>query len=91
MSPDRPGFAARVLLGLLWFYRNAISPWMAPRCRYYPSCSTYAVQAVQTHGAVRGSWLAVKRLLRCNPWSLGGVDDVPPRPALVAEGERWTC
>ena len=50
----------------------------APTCKYYPSCSQYALTAVRRHGALRGTGLALWRLLRCNPWSLGGVDDVPP-------------
>jgi putative membrane protein insertion efficiency factor len=49
-----------------------------PSCRYYPSCSAYAVLALQRHGVLRGSWLAVRRLLRCHPWAAGGIDDVPP-------------
>jgi uncharacterized protein len=52
-----------------------------PRCRYYPSCSTYAVEALRVHGPVRGSALAAGRVLRCHPWSLGGVDHVPPQRA----------
>jgi putative membrane protein insertion efficiency factor len=68
-----------LLLGLLWLYRTFVSPLTGPTCRYYPSCSSYAVLAVQTHGALRGSWLAVRRLGRCHPWAAGGVDDVPPR------------
>ncbi|WP_425393956.1 membrane protein insertion efficiency factor YidD [Actinotalea ferrariae] len=67
-----------LLLGLLWVYRNFVSPLTGPTCRYYPSCSSYAVLAVQRHGALRGSWLAVRRLGRCHPWAAGGVDDVPP-------------
>lgn len=69
---------ARLLLGLLWLYRHLVSPLTPATCRFYPSCSTYAVIAVQRHGAVRGSWLAARRLLRCHPWNPGGVDDVPP-------------
>lgn len=68
----------RVLLGLLWIYQRVVSPWTPHSCRYYPSCSQYAVIAVTRHGALRGSWLAVRRLLRCHPWAAGGVDDVPP-------------
>lgn len=49
-----------------------------PRCRFAPSCSTYAVAALRSHGALRGSWLAARRLLRCHPWNLGGIDHVPP-------------
>jgi uncharacterized protein len=58
------------------FYRRTISPLLAPRCRYHPSCSGYAVEAVESYGILRGGILAVWRLLRCNPWSLGGYDPV---------------
>lgn len=68
----------RALLFLLRGYQLFISPMTGPTCRYYPSCSQYAVVAVQRHGAIRGSLLAGWRLLRCNPWSAGGIDDVPP-------------
>ena len=70
-----PGLA---LLGLLRVYQTVISPLTPPTCRYYPSCSQYAVIAVQRHGALRGGWLALRRLGRCHPWTPGGVDDVPP-------------
>ena len=66
-----------VLIGLLKAYRLLISPLYGNVCRYYPSCSAYALTAVQTHGAVRGSWLAARRLLRCHPWARGGYDPVP--------------
>ena len=66
-----------VLIGLLKAYRLLISPLYGQVCRYYPSCSSYALQAVQHHGAVRGSWLAVRRLARCHPWAAGGYDPVP--------------
>ncbi|WP_241681435.1 membrane protein insertion efficiency factor YidD [Pseudactinotalea terrae] len=75
----RPGIAARLLAGAVRGYQLIVSPWFAPRCRYYPSCSAYAIGALRTHGAIRGTGLAVWRVLRCNPWSLGGVDHVPPR------------
>lgn len=68
-----------VLVLLLRGYRLVISPMYGEVCRYYPSCSAYALEAVQVHGSVRGSWLAVRRLLRCHPWAAGGVDKVPPR------------
>lgn len=71
------GAPARVLLGLLWVYQRFISPLTPATCRYYPSCSQYAVIAVRRHGAVRGTWLAIRRLGRCHPWAAGGVDDVP--------------
>ena len=66
-----------VLLGALRGYQVVISPMTGPTCRFYPSCSQYAVIAVRTHGAVRGTGYAVWRVLRCNPWTLGGIDDVP--------------
>ncbi|NYE64060.1 hypothetical protein FHW58_005295 [Duganella sp. 1224] len=67
-----------VLRFLLRFYQLAISPMMRPSCRFYPSCSNYALEALQVHGAARGSWLAVKRVCRCHPWHEGGLDPVPP-------------
>lgn len=69
---------ASVLLGLLWVYQRVVSPLTPPTCRFYPSCSGYAVLAVRRHGALRGGWLAVRRVARCHPWNPGGVDDVPP-------------
>jgi uncharacterized protein len=69
---------ARVLLAIIGFYRVAISPALAPSCRYTPSCSAYAVEAIELHGAGRGSWLALRRLLRCHPFHAGGHDPVPP-------------
>ena len=66
---------------LLTGYRRFISPLFPPRCRFYPSCSAYALEAVQVHGALRGSWLAARRLGRCHPFHAGGIDPVPPRAA----------
>lgn len=66
-----------VLMALIRVYQKVISPLMGPRCRYYPSCSTYGLEAIRTHGAIKGSVLAAWRVLRCNPWNWGGVDDVP--------------
>jgi putative membrane protein insertion efficiency factor len=74
-----------VLIGLLKLYRLLISPLYGNVCRYYPSCSAYALRAVQVHGAARGSWLAVCRLLRCHPWARGGYDPVPGTPEFVEE------
>lgn len=64
---------------LIKFYRKFISPLFPPRCKYYPSCSQYALDAYEKHGFFKGTLLSVWRLLRCNPWSLGGVDYVPER------------
>ena len=72
MSP-----AARALLAVLAGYRRWVSPLLGPRCRFAPSCSAYAVEAVERHGALRGSWLAVRRLARCHPFHPGGHDPVP--------------
>lgn len=68
-----------LLIGLVRAYQLIVSPWYPPTCKYYPSCSAYALTALRVHGVVKGTGLAAWRLLRCNPWSLGGVDQVPPR------------
>ena len=68
----------RLLIMLLRGYRFAISPLYGQVCRYHPSCSAYALEAVTRHGALRGSWLAARRIGRCHPWAAGGYDPVPP-------------
>ena len=67
----------RLLMALLRTYQYAISPFLGRRCRYYPSCSEYAVEAVEKYGAIKGGWLGVKRVSRCHPWHPGGYDPVP--------------
>jgi len=67
-----------IVVALLRLYRAVISPMYGDVCRYYPSCSAYALGAVQQHGVVVGGFLSTRRLVRCNPWAAGGVDDVPP-------------
>jgi uncharacterized protein len=67
----------RALLAGIRFYSRAISPALPPRCRFYPTCSAYAAEAISRHGAARGSWLAVRRLAKCAPWHPGGYDPVP--------------
>ena len=69
----------RVLLRLIGFYSRAISPALPARCRFYPTCSAYAAEAIARHGAARGSWLALRRIVKCAPWHPGGVDLVPPK------------
>jgi putative membrane protein insertion efficiency factor len=67
----------RLVVVLIRFYQYAISPFLGRSCRYHPSCSEYAVEAVEKYGALKGSWLAVKRVGRCHPWHPGGYDPVP--------------
>lgn len=67
------------MVGVIKIYQWTISPLLGPRCKYYPSCSNYGLEAVRRHGAVRGFALGVWRVLRCNPWSHGGIDDVPAK------------
>ena len=86
MTPRMPGVvrfavrlpAAAVVLALR-AWQLVVSPLYGPTCRFYPSCSAYALEAVDRHGLLRGGWLAVRRLGRCHPWNPGGVDHVPPK------------
>lgn len=71
-----------LLIGLIRSYQLLISSVIGPCCRYYPSCSQYTIEALQVHGAVHGSYLAGRRLLRCHPWHTGGLDPVPPRAPM---------
>ena len=77
-------------LGLIWFYRTCITPWTPQTCRYYPTCSAYAEQAIRSHGPIRGGWLAVRRVGRCHPWAPGGVDHVPPPRGVQTGAEGST-
>lgn len=70
---------ARILLTMIGLYRRFISPALPPSCRYRPTCSEYAEQAVRRYGAGRGGWLALRRLMRCHPWGGSGYDPVPER------------
>ena len=70
---------SKVLIAPIRWYQRWISPAFAPTCRFYPSCSAYAVRALETHGPVIGLYLAIRRLLRCHPWTPGGIDQVPPK------------
>ena len=68
-----------VLKFLIRVYQVALSPLLGPNCRYYPTCSQYAIEALETHGAFKGTWLTIKRISRCHPWHEGGFDPVPGR------------
>ena len=68
-----------VLIAPIRWYQRWISPALPPTCRFYPSCSAYAVRALEIHGPVLGLYLAIRRLLRCHPWTPGGIDQVPPK------------
>lgn len=68
---------AKLMLGLIWFYRHCISPLTPAACRYTPTCSQYAMEAIKKYGPFKGGWLALKRILRCNPWGGSGYDPVP--------------
>jgi len=67
----------RLLLAMIRAYQFLLSPWVGNQCRFYPTCSHYAAEAIERHGAVRGSWLALRRIGRCHPWHPGGMDPVP--------------
>jgi len=104
--PDRPSLFTRLLrlpasalLGLIWLYQKTLSPALpvvfgpACGCRFSPTCSHYAAGAIRTHGAIRGSWLAARRLLKCTPLHPGGFDPVPParhKPACHAVTSSFT-
>ncbi|GGX78966.1 hypothetical protein GCM10007160_02790 [Litchfieldella qijiaojingensis] len=74
------------LIALIKVYQYTISPLLGPRCRFWPSCSQYALEAIRIHGPLMGGWLALKRILKCHPLHPGGIDMVPP-----ADGKKCTC
>jgi putative membrane protein insertion efficiency factor len=89
------GLLERARAGLVWLvllplraYSRLISPALPARCKYYPTCSAYAEEAIRTHGVIRGGALAAWRIVRCNPFSHGGVDEVPPRRERGPRGHR---
>ncbi|WP_424946802.1 membrane protein insertion efficiency factor YidD [Candidatus Spongiihabitans sp.] len=67
----------KLLVAIIKIYKVMISPFIGRCCRFHPGCSSYAVEAIEKHGSIRGSWLAVKRIGRCHPWNAGGYDPVP--------------
>lgn len=72
-------FGARILSLPVKAYRLIFSPWVGHNCRYQPTCSAYALEALEKHGAFKGGWLAARRILRCHPWGKSGYDPVPAR------------
>jgi putative membrane protein insertion efficiency factor len=71
--------AARLLAAVIRAYQRFITPMFAPHCRFHPTCSAYALEAITVHGAARGTLLALRRIARCHPWNAGGLDPVPER------------
>jgi len=69
----------KILIGIIRIYQYAISPYLPPHCRYTPTCSAYAVEAITEFGILRGSWMAMKRIGRCHPWHEGGYDPLPEK------------
>lgn len=83
-GPGASHLLAFPLVALVRLYQLLLSPLFPPSCRFYPSCSAYAVTALTRFGPFRGGWLALRRLGRCHPWNPGGVDHVPPRASAAA-------
>jgi putative membrane protein insertion efficiency factor len=70
---------SKILQGLVRLYQITLSPYWGAQCRFYPTCSCYAIDALKQHGAIKGTYLAVNRICRCNPWAKGGIDPVPEK------------
>ena len=83
---EHPSLPARALMILIRVYQKILSPFMGGNCRFYPSCSHYGYEAIAVHGALKGSWMAVKRIGRCQPFHEGGLDPVPPRAGTEVGG-----
>jgi putative membrane protein insertion efficiency factor len=74
-----------MLMVFIQFYRKCISPFTPPSCRFYPTCSSYGLEAIQKHGAIAGGWLTLKRILKCHPFHPGGFDPVPEKEKMERE------
>lgn len=77
-----------ILIGIVKIYKKIISPLFPPCCKYYPTCSSYALEAIRKFGFFRGGWLSIWRILRCNPWSLGGIDFVPNKFDILGRNKK---
>ncbi|HLR30450.1 MAG TPA: membrane protein insertion efficiency factor YidD [Paenalcaligenes sp.] len=79
---------SKILIGCIRFYQYVISPWLKPSCRFHPTCSSYSIQAIQTHGALKGLALTGRRLFRCHPWGSSGYDPVPPVNHMLSQSHK---
>lgn len=84
----RAGWLARTLIALIETYRHLISPMRLPTCRFMPTCSQYAVDALTEYGTLRGGWLSLVRLVKCGPWHSGGWDPIPERCSSAGDGSQ---
>ena len=78
-----------ILVTFIKFYRLILSPFFGQHCRFYPSCSEYSIEAIRTHGSIKGSWLSVKRIGRCNPFCEGGEDPVPEKKLKISNTTKF--
>jgi uncharacterized protein len=85
VSAHGRSIAVQALMCVIRGYRYALSPFFGAQCRFYPSCSAYALEAIECHGAMRGTWLAARRIARCHPWHPGGIDPVPTDTTPAAQ------
>lgn len=79
---------SKILIGCIRIYQYAISPWLRPSCRFQPTCSSYSIEAIQTHGALKGFFLGARRILRCHPWGDSGYDPVPPVDHMLSQSQK---
>ena len=77
-----------LLIGIVRAYQLMISPYFPPSCRYQPTCSSYAIEAISKHGSIKGGWLTIKRIARCHPWSEGGIDPVPESKSKASSAPK---